>query len=93
MERTDVLNNGHGNTAFRNGITRGHSGVYLEQGVTVIKDSNISNNSLTGILTVSADNACLTVEGSDLVGNGSIQLEIPHTGSIFYLGVRVVIIT
>ena len=38
MERTDVLNNGHGNTAFRNGITRGHSVVYLEQGVTVIKD-------------------------------------------------------
>jgi hypothetical protein len=82
MERTDVLDNGHGNTSFRNGITRGHSGVYLEQGVTVIKDSNISNNSLTGISAVSTDNAILTVEGSDLVGNGSIQLEMPPTGSL-----------
>uniref|UniRef100_A0A7S2EU66 F-box domain-containing protein n=1 Tax=Ditylum brightwellii TaxID=49249 RepID=A0A7S2EU66_9STRA len=82
IERTDVLENGNGNQRSRRGIARGHSGIYLEQGTAFIRDSNISNNSLTGISAISTDNAALHVEDSDLVANGSIQLELPPIGSI-----------
>lgn len=81
IERTDVLKNGNGNERNRRGIARGHSGVYLEQGVTTVRDCNISNNSLTGISAISSDNATIAVEETDLMSNGSVQLEMPPTGS------------
>lgn len=84
MERTDVVRNGNGNTTHRRGIARGHSGVYLEQGHASIVDCNISQNSLTGISVVSPDNAILNLEESDLVSNGSFQLELPAIGTVSY---------
>ena len=91
MEQSDVLRNGLGNqtaaalTAANNGrrmgIARGHSGVYLEQGVARIVDCNISRNTLTGISVVSPDNASLMLEESDLMSNGTNQLEMPQAGS------------
>jgi len=81
VARTDVVHNGNGNERSRRGIARGHSGVYLEQGVATLRDCNVSNNSLTGISAVSSDNAALTVEETDLMSNGSIQLEMPPLGS------------
>ena len=82
IEATDVVRNGNGNTRARRGIPRGHSGVYLEQGNARIFDCNISNNSLTGISAVSPDNAILNLEETDLVQNGTFQLEMPPLGSI-----------
>ena len=82
IERTDVVRNGNGNTAHRRGIARGHSGVYLEQGHATIFDCNISQNSLTGISAVSPDNAFLNLEASELVSNGSFQLELPAAGTV-----------
>jgi hypothetical protein len=84
IERTDVVRNGNGNTQHRRGIARGHSGVYLEQGHASIVDCNISSNSLTGISAVSPDNAVLMLEGSDLVANGTLQLEMPPIGTPSY---------
>lgn len=81
IERTDVVRNGNGNTQHRRGIARGHSGIYLEQGHAQINDCNISLNSLTGISAVSPENAILDLERSDLVSNGSVQLEMPHAGT------------
>lgn len=80
LEETDVIRNGLG-CRNRRGIGRGHSGVYLEQGVARINECNISNNSLTGISAISPQNAILHLEGSELFSNGSYQLELPPTGS------------
>lgn len=79
--RTDVVRNGNGNMQHRRGIARGHSGIYLEQGHASIVDCNISQNSLTGISAVSPDNAILNLEESDLVANGTFQLEMPAIGT------------
>lgn len=81
IERTDVVRNGNGNTFHRRGIARGHSGVYLEQGHARIVDCNISLNCLTGVSAVSPDNAILDLEQSELVSNGSFQLEMPAVGT------------
>ena len=68
----------------RGGITRGHSGVYLEQGTASLRDCNVSHNALTGISAVSADNAVLDVRNTDLVSNETMQLEMPPPGSRSY---------
>jgi hypothetical protein len=81
IERTDVVNNGNGNNVHRRGIARGHSGIYLEQGRAHILDCNVSRNSLTGISAVNPDNAFLNVEDSDLMANGTYQLEMPAIGT------------
>ena len=81
LERTDVVRNGHG-TCNSRGIGRGHSGVYLEQGTAVIRDCNISRNSLTGISAVSLNNTSLKLEQSDLIANGAGQLEMPRGDSV-----------
>lgn len=82
IQRTDVVRNGNGNTLHRRGIARGHSGIYLEQGHASIIDCNVSQNSLTGISAVSPENAFLTLQGSDLVSNGTYQLEMPAVGTV-----------
>jgi hypothetical protein len=82
VEDSDVIHNGNGNQRNRRGIARGHSGVYLEQGVASLTNCNISNNSLTGISAISQANCTLVVKGSDLIGNGTVQLEMPPDGSI-----------
>jgi len=80
IERADVLRNGNGNR-IRRGIGRGHSGIYLEQGTALVRDCNISQNSLSGLSAISQENAILSLEQSDLVANGAIQLEMPPDGS------------
>ena len=80
IETSDVIRNGVGNR-IRRGIARGHSGIYLEQGIACIRNSNVSSNTLTGISVVSPDNAFLTLEGSTLMNNGTYQLELPPLGS------------
>lgn len=75
------MRNGNGNSRHRRGIARGHSGIYLEQGHAHIKDCNVSQNSLTGISAVSSENAILNLEESDLVANGTFQLEMPAVGT------------
>jgi hypothetical protein len=82
IERTDVVRNGNGNVQHRRGIARGHSGIYLEQGHASIIDCNVSHNSLTGISAVSPENAVLTLQDSDLMSNGTYQLEMPAVGTI-----------
>ena len=79
---SDIIRNGFGNTNARRGIGRGHSGVYLEQGVSTLIECNISHNSYTGISAESPQNVTLIVEKSDLVSNRSIQIELPPVGSI-----------
>eukprot|EP00574_Skeletonema_japonicum_P003071 CAMPEP_0201724106 /NCGR_PEP_ID=MMETSP0593-20130828/7941_1 /ASSEMBLY_ACC=CAM_ASM_000672 /TAXON_ID=267983 /ORGANISM="Skeletonema japonicum, Strain CCMP2506" /LENGTH=705 /DNA_ID=CAMNT_0048215301 /DNA_START=260 /DNA_END=2377 /DNA_ORIENTATION=- len=81
MTETDVVENGNGNERNNRGVSRGHSGVYIEQGTATIRDCNISKNSLTGISAVSTDHSTLQVEGSCLQSNGSIQVELPPIGS------------
>ncbi|KAG7350931.1 hypothetical protein IV203_010291 [Nitzschia inconspicua] len=82
IERTDVVRNGYGNNQHRRGIARGHSGIYLEQGHASIIDCNVSQNSLTGISAVSPENAVLTLQDSDLMSNGTFQLEMPAAGTV-----------
>jgi hypothetical protein len=78
--KTDVIRNGVGNRS-RRGIARGHSGVYLEQGVARITDCNVSHNTLAGVSVVSPDNASITLEETDLCANGTYQLELPPPGT------------
>ena len=80
IKNTDIVKNGRGNS-LNNGIVRGHSGFYLEQGKATLNNCNISQNYLTGISAISPENAVLTVENSDLKGNRSLQLEMPPSGS------------
>jgi len=80
LSRSDVIRNGVGSRS-RRGVGRGHSGVYLEQGTAKITECNISSNSLTGISAISPDNAILYLEHSDLVSNGSYQVELPPVGT------------
>jgi len=82
IKHSDVIHNGDGNPSNRRGIARGHSGIYLEQGQATIEDSNVSHNSLTGVSAVSTDNATLQVECTDLVANGTLQIEMPPAGSL-----------
>ena len=81
IDSSDVIRNGVGNR-IRRGIARGHSGIYLEQGIAGIRNSNVSSNTLTGISVVSPDNAFLALEGSTLMNNGTYQLELPPPGSL-----------
>jgi hypothetical protein len=81
LQRTDVLRNGVGNRV-RRGIARGHSGIYFEQSMARIQQSNVSSNTLTGISVVSPDNAFLTLEESSLMNNGTYQLELPPVGTL-----------
>eukprot|EP00980_Cylindrotheca_fusiformis_P007653 scaffold1605_cov141-Cylindrotheca_fusiformis.AAC.16 len=82
IDSSDVTQNGNGNVHHRRGIGRGHSGIYLEQGLAHITSSNISQNSLTGISAVNPSNAILHLIDSDLVSNGAFQLEMPEIGSV-----------
>jgi hypothetical protein len=81
IDTSDVIRNGVGNR-IRRGIARGHSGIYLEQGIASIRNTNISSNTLTGISVVSPENAFLTLENSTLMNNGTFQLELPPPGSL-----------
>jgi hypothetical protein len=78
---SDVVNNGIGNKRSRRGIARGHSGIYLEQGSVMLNNCNVSRNALTGVSAVSPENAILIIKDSDLVANGTDQLEMPPQGS------------
>mmetsp|Transcript_27466 Transcript_27466/g.75075 ORF Transcript_27466/g.75075 Transcript_27466/m.75075 type:complete len:616 (-) Transcript_27466:252-2099(-) len=82
LDQTDVLFNGKGNKRNRRGIAPGHSGIYVEQGQATITDCNISGNTLTGISVVSPDNALINLRESDLVSNGTFQLELPGVGTV-----------
>lgn len=83
ISHTDVVHNGLGNTrSRRGGIARGHSGIYLEQGVMETRHCNVSFNTLTGISSVSPEKSILTLEHSDLFRNGTHQLELPPLGSL-----------
>lgn len=78
MTQTDVVDCGVGNlSTTRRGVARGHSGVYVEQGLAKIQDCNISGNSLTGISAVSTVQARLHIEESDVRANRSDQMELP----------------
>jgi hypothetical protein len=80
LDQSDVVLNGLG-SRLRGGIARGHSGIYLEQGEVKIVDSCISNNTLTGISAVSSQHAFLNMSESELLNNGSFQLELPPSGT------------
>eukprot|EP00533_Pseudo-nitzschia_delicatissima_P014439 CAMPEP_0197277028 /NCGR_PEP_ID=MMETSP1432-20130617/16398_1 /TAXON_ID=44447 /ORGANISM="Pseudo-nitzschia delicatissima, Strain UNC1205" /LENGTH=521 /DNA_ID=CAMNT_0042743173 /DNA_START=235 /DNA_END=1800 /DNA_ORIENTATION=+ len=81
IERSDIIGNGKGNKKSRRGISAGHSGLYLEQGDASIIDCNISRNTLTGVSAISPDNAILNLQESELISNGTFQLEMPAFGS------------
>eukprot|EP00526_Cylindrotheca_closterium_P008802 CAMPEP_0113655748 /NCGR_PEP_ID=MMETSP0017_2-20120614/29896_1 /TAXON_ID=2856 /ORGANISM="Cylindrotheca closterium" /LENGTH=520 /DNA_ID=CAMNT_0000569065 /DNA_START=246 /DNA_END=1808 /DNA_ORIENTATION=+ /assembly_acc=CAM_ASM_000147 len=82
IQNSDVVRNGNGNRQHRRGIARGHSGIYLEQGLAEITNSSISQNCLTGISAVSPLNAILHLSESELVSNGATQLEMPDIGTM-----------
>lgn len=82
IEGSDIVQNGFGNQErTRVSIQRGHSGIYIEQGTAMLSNCNISNNCLTGISAVSPTNAILTLSHSDVVANGTMQIELPEQGS------------
>lgn len=81
IDHSDIIRNGNGNQQHQRGVARGHSGIYLEQGLAEITDSNISHNCLTGISAVSPVNSILHLSKSELVSNGTTQLEMPDIGT------------
>jgi hypothetical protein len=68
LKRVDVTENGAGNH-FLGGITRGHSGIYIDKGAMSITDSNVSRNLGSGIFIVMPDQTELTLEKTDIVEN------------------------
>jgi hypothetical protein len=87
ISETDVIDNGTGNTRIMNsnerrrGVARGHSGVYVENGLATLRDCNISGNTLTGVSAISTDEARLHIEDSDVRANRSDQMELPSPSS------------
>lgn len=80
LEHSDLIANGHGNqlaaSVRASGVSRGHSGFYLENGHATLHEVNISNNSSCGISVSSAESR-LTLDHSDVVANGhSNQVEV-----------------
>jgi hypothetical protein len=68
LRRVDVTENGTGNYFF-GGITRGHSGIYIDKGAMSITDCNVSRNLGSGILIVSPDLTELSLETTDILEN------------------------
>jgi len=81
IDHSDVIRNGNGNRQHQRGVARGHSGIYLEQGLAEITDSNISHNCLTGISAVNPVTSILHLSKSELVSNGTTQLDMPDIGT------------
>ena len=79
LDHSDVISNGHGNQLAASvraaGVSRGHSGFYLENGNATLSECNITNNSSCGI-SVSSPASRLTMSHTDVVANGhSNQVE------------------
>jgi hypothetical protein len=68
LNGVDLMYNGTGNQLF-GGISRGHSGIYIDKGVVNITDSNVSQNLGSGILIVLPDLTELTLEKTDILAN------------------------
>jgi hypothetical protein len=85
LEAVDVTENGMGNLRV-GGIVRGHSGIYIDQGVVSITDCNVSRNSSSGIAVISPDQTELTLKKTDILTNGNTPIDI-HAG---YAGLIVV---
>jgi hypothetical protein len=68
LKGVDVTENGTGNQYF-GGIARGHSGIYIDQGVVSIADSNVSLNLGCGIFIVLPDLTELTLAKTDILAN------------------------
>ena len=80
LSHSDLISNGNGNrlaaSVRATGVSRGHSGFYLENGNATLREVNISNNSSCGI-SVSSSESKLTLDHSDVVANGhSNQMEV-----------------
>jgi hypothetical protein len=75
LEAVDVTENGMGNHQHAGGIVRGHSGVYIDQGVVSITDCNVSRNSLSSIAVISPDQTELTLKTTDILMNGNSSMD------------------
>jgi hypothetical protein len=75
--KCDIINNGKGSDI---GVSRGHSGVYVERGAAKIIDCNVSHNTLTGVSVVARNEAkgevSIELSNSDVCGNEADQLEL-----------------
>lgn len=84
MDHSDVISNGHGNqlaaSVRATGVSRGHSGFYLENGNATLTECNITNNSSCGI-SVSSPTSRLTMSYTDVVANGHSNQVEAATGS------------
>jgi len=87
VEQCDIVYNGCGNLISHRGIRPGHSGIFVAQGSARVIDSNVSNNSLTGITPdQSRDNSvAVHIDNSDFIGNGVAQLVAPFDRRISHL--------
>jgi hypothetical protein len=79
LERVDVTENGMGNQRV-GGIVRGHSGIYIDQGIVSITDCNVSQNSSSGIAVISPDETELTLMKTDILTNGNTPVDV-HEGN------------
>jgi hypothetical protein len=80
LEAVDVTENGTGNHRV-GGIVRGHSGIYIDQGVVSITDCNVSQNSASGVSVISPDLTELTLTKTDILTNGNRPIDV-HVGSL-----------
>jgi hypothetical protein len=76
LESVDVTENGTGNQRV-GGIARGHSGIYIEQGIVSVTNCNVSNNSASGLSIISPDQAELRMNRTDVVLNGFNPIDLP----------------
>jgi hypothetical protein len=79
LEAVDVTENGMGNRRA-GGIVRGHSGIYIDQGIVSITDCNVSHNSSSGIAVISPDETELTLKQTDILTNGNTPVDV-HDGN------------
>jgi hypothetical protein len=78
--QTDIIGNGTGNrhcTIGGRSVTRGHSGVYVEQGTCELDDCSVSRNSASGIYILArAAESLLTMRKTDVLANEYNPLEL-----------------
>jgi hypothetical protein len=79
VEQCDIIFNGCGNRLSSRGIARGHSGIFVAQGYARVLDSNVSNNTLTGITPAQsvANVVIMHIENSELIENGVTPRMLP----------------
>jgi len=73
----DIVNNGTGNSHAIGGVSRRHSGIYVEKGMADLRRCSVAKNTSAGISVISSTEGLLKLSQCDVIANGGTPLELP----------------